>query len=452
MNIPFLRVGSKPAAAENEFGRVMGRRRVLMIAYHFPPLAGSSGIQRTLRFVQHLPQLGWDPVILTAHPRAYASTSEDLVSEIPKNVHVERVFALDSARHLAIRGRYPGFAARPDRWVSWWLGAVPAGWSLIRRFRPHVIWSTYPIATAHLIGRFLQQISGLPWVADFRDPMAQDGYPEDAAVWRSFQRIEAGAFRTAAACTFTTPGAIRMYRERYSEVPPGRFHLIENGFDEESFGALNADAQDTEPLLEGRLTLLHSGIVYPSERDPRHLMAALALIKSEDPDAAARLLVRFRASVHESVLRELAASHGVEDLIDIQPAVPYREALKEMVSADGLVVLQAANCSDQVPAKIYEYFRAGRPLLAFTNEGGDTARLLVRMGLPIAAPLDDPDRIAVALLRFVRDADWRRRLVASAGAVREESREARSRQLARLLEVVILGSRRAPSGIEIGMT
>jgi hypothetical protein len=29
--------------------------RILMIAFHFPPLAGSSVIQRTLRFAQHLP-------------------------------------------------------------------------------------------------------------------------------------------------------------------------------------------------------------------------------------------------------------------------------------------------------------------------------------------------------------------------------------------------------------
>jgi len=45
-------------------------KRVLMIAFHFPPLAGSSGIQRTLRFVQHLPALGWQPLVLSAKPMA----------------------------------------------------------------------------------------------------------------------------------------------------------------------------------------------------------------------------------------------------------------------------------------------------------------------------------------------------------------------------------------------
>ena len=46
-------------------------KRVLLVAFHFPPYGASSGIQRTLRFVQHLPSLDWQPLVLTAHPRSY---------------------------------------------------------------------------------------------------------------------------------------------------------------------------------------------------------------------------------------------------------------------------------------------------------------------------------------------------------------------------------------------
>ena len=75
-------------------------KRILMIAYHFPPLAGSSGIQRTLRFVQHLPSLGWQPLVLSADPRAYEKTSDDLMADVPPSTVVRRAFALDTARHL----------------------------------------------------------------------------------------------------------------------------------------------------------------------------------------------------------------------------------------------------------------------------------------------------------------------------------------------------------------
>ena len=93
----------------------------------------------------------------------------DLLKDVAPGTVVERAFAVDAARHLAVRGRYPAIVARPDRWAAWWLGAVPRSLAMIRKYRPAAIWSTYPIATAHTIGQTLHRLSGLPWIADFRD-------------------------------------------------------------------------------------------------------------------------------------------------------------------------------------------------------------------------------------------------------------------------------------------
>src|SRR5215210_1036845 len=101
-------------------------KRVLMVAYHFPPMSVSSGMQRTLRFAQYLPEYGWEPLILTAHQRVYPAVSEASLAEVPAHLSVRRAFALDTAQHLSFRGAYPGWLATPDRWWSWWLGAVPA--------------------------------------------------------------------------------------------------------------------------------------------------------------------------------------------------------------------------------------------------------------------------------------------------------------------------------------
>jgi glycosyltransferase involved in cell wall biosynthesis len=405
-------------------------KRVLMVAYHFPPLAGSSGIQRTLRFVQHLPAFGWDPIVLTADPRAYEATSDDLAAEVPPAVPVTRAFALDTARHLALFRRYPGFLARPDRWMSWRWGAVPAGLRLVREHRPAAIWSTYPIATAHAIGAALHRRSGVPWIADFRDPMAQDGYPADPKTWRSFRRIEATAVREAARCVFVTPGAARVYRERYPDADPARLVVIENGYDPESFEAAERAAAAAGPLNPGAVTLLHSGIVYPSERDPTRLFEALGRLRPRG------VRVRFRAAVHDALLRQLAAAHGVAGEVEILPPVPYREALEEMLRADGLVVMQASNCNEQIPAKIYEYFRARRPILGLTDPAGDTAGALRAAGIDAIAPLDSADAIAHALGDFAEAVKRGTAAKPSAAAVEASSRRGRARQLAALLEAV----------------
>ncbi len=377
-------------------------KRVLMVAYHFPPLAGSSGIQRTLRFVQHLPAFGWQPLVLTIKPSAYERTSPDLDNAIPGGTVVRRAFGLDTARHLSIGGRYAAWTARPDRWVSWRFAAVIRGLEMIREFKPQALWSTYPIATAHLIGAELQRRSGLPWIADFRDPMAQDGYPSDPITWQQYADIESRTMRQARLNMFTTPSAARQYAQRYPDVAD-RMAVLENGYDEESFPAADL-AQATAPLNPGSLTLLHSGIVYAAERDPAHLFEALRRLKEAGDLRDGMLKVRFRAAVHEDLLHELAAKHQVYDCIEVCPPVPYGEALLEMMRADGLLVLQAANCNAQIPAKIYEYLRAGRPVLCLSHPEGDTEAALRSAGIQAHARLDEPAAIARLLAAFVVDA------------------------------------------------
>ncbi len=404
--------------------------RVLIVAYHFPPLRGSSGIQRTLRFCQYLPQFGWEPLVLTVQSRAYESVSEDLVAVLPPELPVTRAFALDAARHLSVRGRYPRFVADPDRWVSWLPGGVLAGLSLIRQYRPQALFSTYPIATAHRIALALHRRSGLPWIADFRDPMAQDDYPDDAVIRRHLHALEAQVVRHAARVLFTSASAIDACRERYPDVPADRFLLLENGYDEEAFAGLFP-----RPGTR-RQVLLHSGIVYPWERDPTAFMRALGMLKRAGSVTADMLEVRFRASANDGLLRNLAHEHGVDDLVTLAPALPYREALAEMLEVDALLLLQAANCNSQIPAKAYEYLRAGKPIACFTDPHGDTAQLLRRAGLAPLAPLDAPERIAQALPPFLAAVRASTAAVAEPRFVQDCSRLARTQVLGTLLHAV----------------
>jgi glycosyltransferase involved in cell wall biosynthesis len=404
-----------------------------MIAFHFPPAAGSSGIQRTLSFARHLPQFGWEPLILTGHPRAYAQVSNDQLDDVPVGTVVARAFALDSTRHLAVAGRYPALLARPDRWMSWWLSAVPQGLEMIRRYRPQVIWSTYPIATAHWIGYTLHRLSGVPWVADFRDPMAQEGYPAHPRIRRSFERLEERTLRTASRSVFVTPGAARMYRARYPDTD-GRLAVIENGYDDESFAMLDSSGGDAGPLTPGAFTLLHSGIVYPSERDPTSFFAALRRMLDDGSVWAGELRVRLRAAAHEAVLKPMIDAYRLTEVVELAAPLPYRDALREMMRADGLLVMQATNCNAQIPAKAYEYMRCRRPILALTDPAGDTADLLRRAGVRNIARLDSAEEIAAELRRFLQQVRDGRAALPSDDAVTSASRLRRTEEFATLLE------------------
>jgi len=403
-----------------------------MIAFHFPPILVSSGVHRTLSFSRYLPEFGWEPIVLTAHPRAYQSKRLELNGEIPPGLRVERAFALDTARHLSILGRYPSALAIPDRWSSWRFDAVQRGKKLLRTLPIDAIWSSYPIPTAHTIGLALHRASGMPWISDFRDPMAQEGYPANRVLRNAYIQLERETVEQATLVTLTTPGAVALYRHRY----PGfsnKVHLLENGYDEEAFSAMVAG----DPLNPGQITLLHSGVVYPQERNPTQLFEALSRINSHYPTLAARLRLRFRASAHEDFLRSLGRRFGVGHLIELMPPISYREALNEMLSADALLILQGGGCNEQIPAKLYEYLRVGRPIIALTDEAGDTAKTLKSLNIETIAPLDDASLIASLLVALPDLIEHWEVSAPPLSQVATTSRKGRAKQLAELLELSI---------------
>jgi hypothetical protein len=184
--------------------------------------------------------------------------------------------------------------------------------------------------------------------------------------------------------------------------------------------------------------LVHSGVIYPSERDPVPLFEALAVLQADGTIEAGKFELVLRAAGHDAYLAGLIAHYGIGGIVRLAPHVAYRDALREMVSAGGLLILQASNCNHQVPAKLYEYLRARRPILALTDPIGDTAATLRGAGIDTIAPLDEKDAIIYALSRFLRLAHTNQAPVATAETVGANSRLARTRALAALLDQVVL--------------
>jgi glycosyltransferase involved in cell wall biosynthesis len=375
-------------------------KTALIVAFHFPPFGAGSGILRILKFCRFLPEFGWQPIVLTASTRAYEWTDPTLLSQVPPLVRVVRAFALDAQRHLSLRGRYPRWMALPDRWASWAPMAMLEGLYLIRRHHVNVIMTTYPIATSVLVGLFLHKLTGKPWVVDFRDSMTEDEYPADPLTRRVCRWIEKKAARHSSRLIFTARSTINMYLKRYPWLKSEKCVLIPNGYDEEDFQWL----QSTEARRESHLApirLLHLGVIYPTERDPRPFFRALARLKQAGQVSAAKLRIELRASGSESYYAQILKELEVDDLVYLLPALPYPQALRDAAASDGLLLFQAGNCDHQIPAKVYEYLRLSRPILALTTLTGDTAALLQEAKGATILDLTDEDAIFCALPDFL---------------------------------------------------
>jgi len=410
--------------------------RVLIVAYHFPPIAGSSGVLRALKLCRYLPENGFQPAVLTLHPRAYERTDASQLAEISPDVRVVRAFALDTQRHLSIRGRYLRAMALPDRWVSWCLGAIPAGLRLIRRERTDVIFSTFPVPSAVLVGWLLHRLTGKPLVVDLRDSMTEDNYPPDPLTRRAVRWIEKRAVRDAARIIFTAASTLAMYRRRYPFLTAEKCVLVPNGYDEEDFADIPMSAPPRAPSNGGPLRLLHLGLLYPCERDPKPWFRALAGLKSEGRISAASLRVDLRASGYEGEYAPILREIGVDDIVHLLPPLPYREALRDAAAADGLLIFQAANCDHQIPAKLYEYLRLRRPILALTSDTGDTAAILKSTGGGTILDIASEDAIHRALPEFLAAAANGEFALAGEQAVQRFSRRSQTRVVAQCLAEV----------------
>ncbi len=366
-------------------------------------------MQRTLAYARFLSEHGWEPIVLSVHPRTYLKTGDDLLGLIPDNLKVYHAPAWDTAQHLAWNGRYLNWMALPDRWISWLPGGVFAGLNLIRKYHPKAIWSTYPIATAHLIAWALKSITGTPWIADFRDPMVEidprtkEIYPPSKTLRNARLFVERKCAVNADRLVFCTNGAKQICSERYPSAPIEKYKIIPNGYNEESFQiAEKLVAQ--RALTEQPITLLHSGILYnTSDRDPSHFFKALKKLKDEGILVCGKIRFILRATRHDDQYRPFLERLDIADLVTLAPPISYHEALAEMLTADGLLLFQGYTSNAAIPAKLYEYLRAGKPILAMADSKGDTAALLRELNTGYIFPLDDSARIAAGLVRFLSD-------------------------------------------------
>lgn len=411
-------------------------KTALIVAFHFPPYGAGSGILRILKFCRYLPEFGWQPVVLSAHTRAYERVNSASLRDIPAGTSVTRAFALDTQRHLSIKGRYSRWTALPDRWSSWLPAAIAKGLYLIRKNRVDVIITTYPIATAILTGLALHQLTGKPWVVDLRDSMTEDEYPSDPLVRRVYRWIERKTVDHASLLTFTARSTLKMYLGRYPSLSPEKCQVISNGYDEEDFQWLaSREAVNRTPSAPVRL--LHLGVIYPSERDPRPFFRAISRLKKSGQIEAGGLQINLRASGSEELYAQILHELDLDDIIHLLPPIPYSEALAEAAASEALLLFQAANCDHQIPAKVYEYLRIGKPVLALTTRTGDTAALLNETGGATIVDLASEQSIVEAFPAFLEAVRSGTHSSADVSRVQRYARRNQAQALAQSISTVI---------------
>lgn len=413
-------------------------KSVLCIAYSFPPSV-HSGTHRTRAVVRHLPAFGWRPVVVTVQEDNPGSGNPRLLQGLPEDLAVYRTPNPDlvgiGSRCWSWTKRLCslGLAGKPARghgngslnghsrkglvdWASWWLhvpdtkiGWLPFGLKAARqavRFHKcQAIYSSAPFWTVHLIGLLTKRLTGLPWLADFRDPWRAN--PFRKVPYRTLDRFDAwlekqtihGADRVIC----NTERVCADFQFRYPALA-SKFVTVFNGFDPEDYVGL----EPLRPAVTKKLVLTHAGNFYGPRR-PDALFQALRLLRGR-PDLNFEICLQLLGTptYHGRALQAIAAENGVEDMVLVQGDLPHRQALELLYGSDiqVLVGFSGTGADLQVPAKLFEYFGTGRPILALAPPQSAIADIMARAGNPgeLCEP-DDPQAIARAIERMAASAN-----------------------------------------------
>jgi len=388
------------------------RRRVLLLCYFYPPLAGG-GVHRVLSFTRHLPDHGWDCTVVCAGQEDYWVTDESLTAQIPTGTEVHGGSALATLLRIGRhpRGRRSGRTFGRLRTLSdWWL--LPdsyAGWAKrarstaaarIARGGVDVVLTSSPPDSAHLAGRDLRRAGSVPWVADFRDPWIGLHFRTPPTSWHRARQsaLECSVLGSAdAVLTASTTHRRDLGGACGGRLDPSRLHVLPNGFEP----GVDAPA-DATPADPDHFTLAFTGTLSQMPDTEVFLEAVHEMLK-RNPEARRTLRARL-AGPFESGYQDRAVALGLTGIVEFQGPRGHAESRGLQRGADALLLWQPRDTPTMVPGKLYEYLDAGRPILALADPASEAAELARRGGAEILAP-GDRDGLSVALERAWRE--WR---------------------------------------------
>ena len=339
-------------------------RKVLMVAWYFPPWGGA-GVQRTLKQVKYLPQFGWQPVVLTGPPPRAGLSDSTLLEELGQAPAVHRTRALlpPAALPWRVRHALTRWLLLSDEQAGWRPFALRAASELIKRGGIDAVYTTSTPYTAHLAGLQIKQRFGLPWIVDFRDPWTDNVSIQPPTAWhrQRIRRWEQQVIGAADCVTVVSEPMAQAFRAAYPQVASQRFLTLPNGFDPDDFA-------HTEPAgrQPGRMGIVYSGSFY-GQRSSQPFLEALrnVLERGDLPRSAVHL--RLVGNVGQATLDQVRMLR-LEDVVEVTGYVAHRQSVAYVLGADVLLLMIAPGpgSAGVLTGKIFEYLAARRPILALT--------------------------------------------------------------------------------------
>ena len=405
-------------------------KRVLIISYYWPP-TGGSGVQRWVKFAKYLPQEEWQPVIYTPENPEQLAVDASLEAEVPAEAEIVKTRIIEPYElyRKFLRKSGHGEAAvevnpvnaqnksllqkaamwvrgnlfRPDPCCLWIGPSVRFLKNYLKDHPVDLIVSTGPPQSMHMIGRRLSLETGLPWIADFRDPWTKIFYFKHLSMMPStqkwHQRMEKKVLDDASAVVAVSP----LVQQDFQAMTQTSVELITNGFDECDFP--EGRCEDAFGGPDKDFVITHTGL-FAADGNPTILWKVLADKCRADENFRKHLKIRLVGKTDSQITDSLEAV-GLSDNVINLGYQPHAVAVEEQRTASLLILplRKEPEYKAVLPGKLFEYLASWRPVLGIGQTDGAMSIILntTKTGLV----LDWNDEASLA--RFI-ELCWQRHL------------------------------------------
>jgi glycosyltransferase involved in cell wall biosynthesis len=421
-------------------------RKILFITTVFPPLS-SSGVQRVVRLLKKLPDIGYMAVVITALPNSSKNLSSmdeiEYTGElyrVPENSirgfvrWIFGIFSISSkivAHNSTSKGKdkkkhrinnvlrklasqfFDNVIEVPDKYTLWIWPAIRQGNILLKHYNFHCVYATAPSISALIVGAFIARRGKIPLILEFRDLWVDN--PWGIKYWR-FRRyinllIEKWLVNQAASIVTISSGSQKIITKRYDKKIGGKLAVVSHGFDPEEFETIMPNKHFQ--CLPLRLT--YTGHFYGGRRDITGFFKAIQLLIVEKIISPDDILIHVAGDAGYVI--ETAERFGLSSIVNDHGRIPHTKALQLQAESHLLLLVEAAEDSDWVysnlPGKLFEYLGANRPIMALINPCSIMADILRKTQTGCIIHPSDVDEISKYLekqimqLRNSLDLDYR---------------------------------------------
>jgi glycosyltransferase involved in cell wall biosynthesis len=424
------RLHRESAIARDAEPAVVGRPRLLIVAYHFPP-STVVGARRPGALAGLAAERGWDVRVLTATATGggmpvqgisdeqiirapsmfggrwmsrFRSAATPDTSTVPAPGRMTSGLGGLRGSCRRVVGSLKGLAREalflPDPQAGWIAPAVKRFRGAGQDWRPDVVVASGPPFSVFVVAAWLARTLDTSWIADYRDLWTVGneywGFGRSRVRKAADHWLERRLLRSVARCVTVS--------EPLAETLRSTFHVqadvVMNGIDrrrapadpQPAVGVADLRDRDLAEVSPRVLTLAHTGALYPGRRTPDPLLNAMKLLG--DDRARVRLVL---AGADHLVAQEAVRRSGTADCVRVVGELPVADSWTIQSQADVLVLLMWNDPRDAgtVPGKLFDYLLARRPILMIGHPEGVAAHLLRSRAAGVV--LSDPRDIAEQL-------------------------------------------------------